>query len=113
MPLDVQAVYGDKAYDCRHVRNWYEKQGIACRILHKAARNRPLNDVQKGLNKLWSGTRSEVERVFGIFKRAFDLSRMPYRGKARNALKTFSVFVKEDVAFPRTLGALLFCRDIG
>ena len=51
MPLDVQAVYGDKAYDCRHVRNWYEKQGIACRILHKAARNRPLNDVYNGPRK--------------------------------------------------------------
>ena len=89
MPLDVQAVYGDKAYDCQQMRNWYEKQDIACRILHKAARNRPLSDDQKALNKLWSRTRSEVERVFGIFKHAFGLSRMPYRGKARNALKTF------------------------
>ena len=32
---------------------------------------------------------------------------------AEQRVRTLAVFVKEDVAFPRTLGALLFCRDIG
>ena len=38
----------------------------------------------------------------------------PYRSEKRHDQHTGrKVFVKEDVAFPRTLGALLFCRDIG
>jgi len=82
---DEGAAFGDKAYGSRAHRAWLEELGIKDRLMHKAARNRPLERWQVWFNKAVSGPRSQVEQAFGIFKRSYGLARARYRGKARNA----------------------------
>ena len=82
---DEGAVYGDKAYGSRAHREWLEELGVKDRLMHKAARNRPLTRWRVWFNKAVSGPRSRVEQAFGIFKRPYGLARGRYRGEARNA----------------------------
>ncbi len=54
---EEEAVYADKAYDSERVRNWREKNGIECCILHKGVRDRPLTDVN------WKKTRDGLRNA--------------------------------------------------
>lgn len=84
IPDGVERVYADKAYASREHDEYLRAHGIANRILHKAARGRKLSDWRKGLNRLWSGVRSRVERKMADLKRWQSMERMRYYGMDRN-----------------------------
>lgn len=51
--------------------------------MHKADKNKPLNQRKKNLNKAISKTRYIVERCFGTMKRLFGMSRASYMGTVK------------------------------
>ena len=69
----------------KKLRNYREKQNkIENRIIRRAYRNKPLTSQDKQFNRLHSGTRSIVERVFGVLKLHYGMSKARYMGLARN-----------------------------
>ena len=81
---DEDYVYADRAYDSRANRTALAHAGIANRIMHKAARNRPISAWQTRHNRLLAPIRSGIERIFGTWKRSWGLRRMRYVGQDRN-----------------------------
>jgi len=61
--------YADSAYKSKKRDDSLAGKSIGNRILERGYRNKPLTDQQKMSNRLVSGTRSIVERVFGVLKR--------------------------------------------
>ncbi len=51
---------------------------------HRAYRNKPLTEAQKQLNRMNSGVRCTVERVFGVLKLHYGMAKARYLGQARN-----------------------------
>lgn len=82
---DEAAVYADKAYASKELRDELEAAGIADRIMYKAVRNKPLTHWQKWFNKSVSPIRSGVERGFATMKRHYGFRQVRYLGLARNA----------------------------
>lgn len=64
--------------------DWLTEHGIENRLIKRAYRNRPLNQEDKHSNRLHSGTRSTVERVFGVLKQHYAMGKARYLGLARN-----------------------------
>lgn len=81
------AVYADSAYSSQAHSDWLKDRVIANRIIVRAYRNKPLTQVQKASNRLWSGTRCTVERTFGIFKLHYGMAKARYLGLKRNAMR--------------------------
>ena len=81
---DEAAAYADRAYDSAANRAALADAGIKNRIMHKAARNRPISLWQQRHNRLLAPIRSGVERIFGTWKRSWGLRRMRYVGLVRN-----------------------------
>ena len=81
---DEACVYADRAYDSRANRSALYDAGIKNRIMHKAARNRPISLWQRRHNRLLAPIRSGIERIFGTWKRSWGLRRMRYIGQDRN-----------------------------
>jgi transposase, IS5 family len=71
-------VYADKGYASVGNRNFLKENGFNDGIMHKAARNKPLNARQKAVNKFISKRRFIVEQCFGTIKRIFNFSRASY-----------------------------------
>ena len=78
------AVYADSAYQSDKHDQWLSKQGIDNRLTKRAYRNRPLLDNDKEFNRLHSGVRSTVERVFGVLKQHYGMAKARYLGLNRN-----------------------------
>ena len=78
------AVYADSAYQSETHGQWLSKRGIASRLTKRAYRNRPLSKEDKQFNRLHSGVRSTVERVFGVLKQHYGMTKARYLGLARN-----------------------------
>ena len=64
--------------------SWLKQNKIENRIIRRADRNRPLTSQDKPFNRLHSGTRSTVERVFGVLKLHYGMAKARYMGLARN-----------------------------
>jgi len=79
-----QQVYADKAYASDRHDQLLAAQGITNSILHKARRGQRLSAEQKAQNRLWSGVRSTVERVFGILKLHYRIGKARCLGLKRN-----------------------------
>lgn len=79
------AVYADSAYKSAKHDEMLAKMGIKNCILERAYRNKPLNNNQKKENRLNSGVRCIVERVFGVLKLHYNMGQACYLGLARNA----------------------------
>lgn len=79
-----EAVDADSAYKSEKHDNLLAQHGTDNRILHRAYRNKPLNDEQKQINCYASEVRSTVERAFGTLKRLYGLGKARYLGLARN-----------------------------
>lgn len=94
---DTRAVYADKAYDDTERRAALRGKGIRPRILHKAARNRPLTFRQVHENRRWSRVRSQVERVFADWKERRGLRRARYLGLARNTVHILLLAVAHNL----------------
>lgn len=85
---DEKAIYADKAY-CKHARRHaLRERGIKDRIMHRANKHRPvLPHWQKVRNRLISSIRAQVERTFGIWRRAYGYERVRYFRLAANAFE--------------------------
>ena len=78
------AAYADSAYQSEKHDTWLSERGIENRLTKRAYRNRPLTEKDKQFNRLHSGVRSTVERVFGVLKQHYGMARARYLGLARN-----------------------------
>lgn len=78
------AVYADSAYKSEKHDALLAAHGSKNCILERACRNTPLTDVQKQRNRLCSGIRSIVERVFGVLKLHDGMGQARYLGLVRN-----------------------------
>lgn len=81
---DESAVYADSAYQSEAHNQWLSERGIDDRLTKRAYRNRPLTKEDKAFNRLHSGVRSVVERVFGVLKQHYGMGKGRYLGLARN-----------------------------
>lgn len=78
------AAYADSAYQSHKHRDWLEERQIDNRVIKRAYRNRPLSNEDKQFNRLHSGVRSTVERVFGVLKLHYGMAKARYLGIDRN-----------------------------
>ncbi len=83
---EEQAVYADKAYDSRAIRELLQENGIKDRILYKKSKGKDLQPRKKLLNKLYSKVRCGVERVFAHWKGQHGYTKARYRGWDKNQL---------------------------
>ena len=81
---DESAAYADSAYQSETHTQWLSEQGVDNRLTRRAYRNRPLSEKDKQFNRLHSGVRSVVERVFGVLKQHYGMRKARYLGLARN-----------------------------
>lgn len=85
---DERAVYGDRAYESKVMRQWLRSQGINDRIMHRSHKHQGgLPHWQRRRNELIGPVRSSVERVFGVLKRSYGYTRVRYCGLGRNAVE--------------------------
>ena len=86
-------LYGDSAY--RGEKQRAQLKEIAPRAKDftnkRAARNRPLSDVDKETNRRKSSVRSKVEHPFLTLKRIWGFAKVRYRGLAKNANRAFAM----------------------
>ena len=84
--LDGQesSVYADSAYSSKKHEEWLAARKIDNRIIKRAYRNNPLGDKDKSFNRLHSGVRCTVERVFGVLKLHYAMAKARYLGLGRN-----------------------------
>ena len=91
------SVYADSAYQSqahstwlaeRHIENRIIPQGTfsgcAIHLVKRAYRNKPLNKEAKQFNRIHSGVRCTVERVFGVLKQHYGMVKGRYLGLNRN-----------------------------
>ena len=81
---DESAVYADSAYRSKAHEDWLSKRGIESRVIKRAYRGRPLTEAEKQFNRLHSGVRCTVERVFGVLKQHYGMAKARYLGLGRN-----------------------------
>ena len=81
---DEVEVYADSAYKSKKHTALLNSERIRERLTYRAYRNRPLTAEQKRENRLNAGTRSIVERVFGLLKLHYGMSKARYLGCSRN-----------------------------
>ena len=82
---DEQGYFADKAYDSQAFRERLEARGLVDGVAWKGRRNQPLEPWQKLMNAWSSSIRCGVERANATMKRWYGMSRVRYRGLARNA----------------------------
>lgn len=76
--------YADSAYKSKERDEALKNKSIKNRILERAYRNKPLTEEQKRANQRVSGTRSIVERTFGVLKNHHGMANARYLGISRN-----------------------------
>jgi IS5 family transposase len=81
---DESSVYADSAYLSRGHNDWLSEREIENRIIKRAYRNRPLDKSDRQFNRLHSGVRCTVERVFGVLKQHYAMTKARYLGLGRN-----------------------------
>lgn len=81
---DESAAYADSAYPSQSHNDWLSEHKVANRLIKRAYRNRPLTKEDKRFNRLHSGVRCTVERVFGVLKQHYAMGKARYLGLARN-----------------------------
>jgi IS5 family transposase len=77
-------VTADKAYDSKVNRDLLHQHQIQDGILYRGRANKQQPHWQKHLNKLWSKTRSNIERIFGHLKTIHGLTQTKYKGWVKN-----------------------------
>ena len=92
-----KAVYADSAYKSEKHDKCLKAKHIDNRVLNRAYRNRPLTKEQKKQNRINSETRSIVERVFGVLKLHYGMSKARYLGLARNRARIGMTFFAHNL----------------
>ena len=88
---EESAVYADSAYQSEKHDQWLSERGIDNRVTKRAYRNRPLSEEDKQFNRLHSGTRSTVERVFGVLKQHYGMAKARYLARNRTRFELMCV----------------------
>jgi IS5 family transposase len=81
---EEDAVYADKAYDSKAIRDMLKEADITDRIVFKKKKGKKLRHILKVLNRLYSRVRSGVERIFAHFKGQHGYVRARYKGWDKN-----------------------------
>jgi IS5 family transposase len=84
---DEQTGCADQAYGRRARNEGCERLDVDNGIGEKAARGRKLGAAAARLNRLLSGGRCRIEKVFGWWKRSTGYRRVRYVGRAANRLE--------------------------
>ena len=71
-------IFADKGYTSTENNALLKQLSKKSRMIKKEARNRPLKQWEKVLNRLVSHHRFRVEQAFGTLKRRFHLNRFRY-----------------------------------
>lgn len=79
-----RAAYADSAYKSKTHDELLKTRHIDNCITERAYRNKPLTKEQTRHNRIHSGTRSIVERVFGVLKLHYGMPKARYLGIDRN-----------------------------
>ena len=100
-------VYADSAYKSNAHDQMLKRKGTRNRVLERAYRNKPLTAGQKHANRMNSGVRSIVERVFGVLKLHYGMGQARYlglsRNKARFGLMSLAYNIKRGVSIQRSM----------
>jgi transposase, IS5 family len=81
----AEALFADSAYKSAKIDQALNDLGIENLIHEKGARNRPLNELHKGLNRLKSQIRCKIEHIFGCVENSMGGPEQEYIGLSRNA----------------------------
>lgn len=81
---EESSAYADSAYLSEKHADWLAARKIENRIIKRAYRNKPLSEKDKHFNRLHSGVRCTVERVFGVLKLHYAMAKARYLGLGRN-----------------------------
>jgi IS5 family transposase len=76
-------VFADKGYSGKEYSRALEKKGYFDGIMYKAARNHPLSEPKRLVNRAISRFRGKVERAFGTLKKDHRMARARYLGSAK------------------------------
>jgi IS5 family transposase len=82
---DEQGYFADKAYSNQAFREALERRGLIDGVARRGWPHHPLEDWQRLLNSWSSSIRCGVERAHATMKQWYGMSRVRYRGLARNA----------------------------
>lgn len=80
-------VMADKGYSSQENRSALATNGLYDLIMYKAARNRPLCNAERMVNRAISSGRGSVERAFGTLKKDYRLARARYLGAAKMGMQ--------------------------
>ena len=80
-------MYADSAYQSGHHEQWLDERNMTNRLTKRAYRSWPLSKQDKHFNRLHAGVRSTVERVFGVLKQHYGMTKARYVGLARNRVR--------------------------
>ena len=89
---EEKEIYGDKGYACRKRKEQAESQGVAWRVLRKAAKGRKLTCADASFNRKSNRTRARVEHPFGVVKHLWGYRKTRYRGLRKNAAQVYTLF---------------------
>jgi len=82
-------IFADKGYASKANRETLFGLRLKDAIMHKAARNRELTDLERLDNRLVSKVHAIVERSFGTLKRTYGFVRSRYVGLAKVEMEFF------------------------
>jgi IS5 family transposase len=102
---DEAAAYADKGYPSEKHRAFLAAKGIADKIMHKAARGKPLKNWQIWFNKTVAPIRAGVERTFARMKVHHGFTRTRYFSLKRNACGFFLLCTAMNIAKAASLRA--------
>jgi IS5 family transposase len=84
---DERKLYADRGYDSKRLHDHLDANGIENGVMRRAGRNKPLSAEAVANNHTISAVRRSVEKVFGTFKRHYQLDRMRYFKLTRNRVR--------------------------
>lgn len=100
------AVYGDRAYWSEADRTECEANGIRYRVNRRGAKDHPVSERWRQINRARSRVRARGEHAFRVVKTLWGFTKVRYRGLAKNAVRAFAAFALANLYLVRyRLGA--------
>ena len=96
-----RVVYGDQAYWVEAHRQSALARGIRYRINRRGNHGHKLTRHERALNRIRSATRARVEHVFHVVKNLWGLTKVRYRGLAKNTARLFTMFALANLYLVR------------
>jgi transposase, IS5 family len=89
---EEQALYGDQAYWKEADRQAFTARGVRYRVNRRPARQQPLSERWRRINRARSRTRARGEHPFHVVKRLWGFAKVRYRGLAKNLARAHIMF---------------------